>query len=378
MSYRVVVSALDRNSSFATRLSELQQSAAEALGETGALRFASAVYDPPSDMLHTYADNSRGNSNLTHYSAKLGDLPSLAFAHRPDAERVVGDLRQFEGSHHVHTQRLLEMGYRASYARAVHYGKRLIGIIFVNSTMPEFFGASRLATIDPFVRLAALHLTLELSHYQTFSAAITSAQAISAYRDTDTAEHLTRMSHYSAIIADGIAAKYRLTDDFVAKLFQFAPMHDIGKVSVPDSILLKPGKLTPDEFDAMKSHVATGLVMVDKIIEAVGLGELPGIEILRNTVRYHHEKLDGTGYPHGLTAQDIPIEAQILAVADIFDALTSHRPYKEAWPVERAFEELRRLAPLKLNPDCVEALVERLPQVSKVMEAFGDRPAVAA
>ena len=378
MSYRVVVSILDRNSAFATRLSELQQLAAQALGEAPALRFASAIYDPPSDLLHTFADNSRGASKLTHYSAKLGDVPSLAFAHRPNAERVVGDLRQFEGSRHVHTRQLLDMGYRASYARAVHYGKRLIGIIFVNSTTPEYFGPSRLAAIDPFVRLAALHLTLELSYYQTFSAAITSAQAISAYRDTDTAEHLTRMSHYSAIIADGIAAKYRLGDDFVAKLFQFAPMHDIGKVSVPDAILLKPGKLTPDEFDAMKSHVATGLAMVDKIIESVGLGDLPGIDILRNTVRYHHEKLDGTGYPYGLTAQDIPIEAQILAVADIFDALTSHRPYKEAWPVERAFEELRRQASVKLNADCVEALATRLPEVVKVMETFGDRPSMSA
>jgi HD-GYP domain-containing protein (c-di-GMP phosphodiesterase class II) len=378
MSYRAVVSVLDRNSPFAVRLSELQQSAAEALGETPSMRFASAIYDPPSDLLHTFADNSRGTSKLTHYSAKLGDLPSLAFALQPHGERVVGDLQQFEGTHHVHTQRLLEMGYRASYARAVHYGNRLIGIIFVNSAAPDYFGPTRLAAINPFVRLAALHLTLELSYYQTFSAAITSAQAISAYRDTDTAEHLTRMSHYSAIIADGIAEKYGLADDFVAKLFQFAPMHDIGKVSVPDAILLKPGKLTPDEFDAMKSHVATGLAMVDKIIGAVGLGDLPGIDILRNTVRYHHEKLDGTGYPYGLTAQDIPIEAQILAVADIFDALTSHRPYKEAWPVERAFEELRRQASVKLNADCVEALATRLPEVVKVMETFGDRPSMSA
>jgi HD-GYP domain-containing protein (c-di-GMP phosphodiesterase class II) len=118
--------------------------------------------------------------------------------------------------------------------------------------------------------------------------------------------------------------------------------------------------------------------MVDKIIGAVGLGDLPGIDILRNTVRYHHEKLDGTGYPYGLTAQDIPIEAQILAVADIFDALTSHRPYKEAWPVERAFEELRRQASVKLNADCVEALATRLPEVVKVMETFGDRPSMSA
>ncbi len=378
MGYRVLVSALDRNSSFGTRLCELQRSACEAIGDDEPLRFASALYDPGSDTLHTYADNSHGSSNLTHYSAKLGDIPSLAFARKPNAERVVGDLRDFAGSGHIHTKRLLEMGFRSSFARAVHYGKRLIGLIFVNAAIPDYFAGPRLTAIDPYVRLAALHLTLELSYYQTFSAAITSAQAISAYRDTDTAEHLTRMSHYSALIADGIAPKYRLADDFAAKMFQFAPMHDIGKVGVPDAILLKRGKLTPEEFEAMKAHVTTGLAMVDKIVDAVGLADLPGIEILRNTVRYHHEKLDGSGYPYGLTGQDIPIEAQILAVADIFDALTSRRPYKEAWSVERAIEELRRMAPAKLNADCVEALVLQMPKVREIIETFGDELSTTA
>ena len=375
MAYRVLVSGLDRNSSFGMRLCELQNSASAALGDGDPLRFASAVYDSSSDMLHTFADNSRGASTLTHYAAKLGDIPSLAFAREPGAERIVGDLQQFADSGHVHTERLLEMGFRSSFARAVHYGERLIGIVFVNSAVPDYFVPKRRAAIDPYVRIAGLHLALELSYYQTFSAAITSAQAISAYRDTDTAEHLTRMSHYCAIIADGVAVKYGLGDDFVAKLFQFAPMHDIGKVGVSDAILLKPGKLTAEEFNAMKGHVTIGLSMIDTIIDSLGLASVPGIDIMRNTVRYHHEKLDGTGYPYGLKGADIPIEAQILAVADIFDALTSHRPYKEAWPVERAFAEMSAMAPAKLNPDCVAALVASLPKVREVMKEFGDRVA---
>lgn len=375
MSYRVLVSGLDRNSSFGMRLCELQSSAAAVLGDDEPLRFASAVYDPSSDMLHTFADNSRGTSTLTHYAAKLGDIPSLAFAREPGAERIVGDLQQFAGAGHVHTERLIEMGFRSSFARAVHYGARLVGIVFVNSAVPDYFVPQRRDAIDPYVRIAGLHLALELSYYQTFSAAITSAQAISAYRDTDTAEHLTRMSHYCAIIADGVAVKYGLDDDFVAKLFQFAPMHDIGKVGVSDAILLKPGKLTAAEFDAMKEHVSIGLSMIDKIIDGLDLAGVPGIGILRNTVRYHHEKLDGSGYPYGLKGAEIPIEAQILAVADIFDALTSHRPYKEAWPVERAFEEMSRMVPAKLNADCVAALIANLPKVREVMKEFGDRVA---
>ncbi len=374
MGQHVAGAILDRNSPFAARLGELERAACEALDAHASLRMAVALYDPADDTLHTFADSEEGAPTLAHYSGRLADLPSLAFARTADAVRVIDDLRIFEATGHAHTLRLLAMGYRSSYARAVHYGGRLIGVVFLNAPQPEFFDAARVGAIEPFVRMAALHLALELSYYQTFSAAITSAQAISAYRDTDTADHLTRMSHVSALIADALAGEMSLSDDFVAKLFQFAPMHDIGKVGVPDSILLKPGKLTPEEFDAMKTHVRLGEEMVDKIVDSLHLGDLPGISILRNIVACHHERLDGSGYPRGLKGAAIPIEAQILAVADVFDALTSWRPYKEPWPIEKAVEEMRRMAPDKLNARCVEVLADALPKVQEIITNFGDRP----
>jgi HD-GYP domain-containing protein (c-di-GMP phosphodiesterase class II) len=368
---------LDRRSSFGARLCELESRAAAMLGESGKLRFAVAVYDQASDLLHTFADNSAGSSTLSHYSIRLSEVPSLAFATQTGGDRIVDDLAVFAPSGHTHTEQLLAMGFRASYARAIHMGDKLIGIAFANSTEPGFFTAWRLERLDPYMRLVGLHLAIETSCLQTFSAAITSAHVISAYRDTDTAEHLTRMSHFCAIIADGVAAKYGLGDEFVAKIFQFAPMHDIGKIGVPDSILLKPGKLTPDEFEAMKAHVRIGVDMVDRIVDDVGLGGLPGVSMLRNMVRCHHEKLDGSGYPDGLAGEDLPIEAQILAVADIFDALTSARPYKAPWPVEQALAELERLAPAKLNADCVAVLRAEHGRVREVVERFADRPVAA-
>jgi len=368
---------LESESSFGTRLRELEGRASAILGAKAGLRFAVAVYDPAGDLLHTFADNSAGASTLTHHAVRLSEVPSLAFATRPGGDRIVDDLAAFAPAGRTHTERLLEMGFRASYARAVHMGSRLIGIAFANSTEPGFFTAARLELLDPYMRLIGLHLALETSCLQTFSAAITSAHVISAYRDTDTAEHLTRMSHFSAIIADGVAAKYGLSDEFVAKIFQFAPMHDIGKIGVPDAILLKPGKLTPDEFQAMKTHVRIGVDMVDRIVDDVGLGGLPGVAMLRNMVRCHHEKLDGSGYPDSLTAEDLPIEAQILAVADIFDALTSARPYKAPWPVEQALAELERMAPAKLNADCVAALRANIGRVVEVVERFADRATAA-
>lgn len=372
------ISGLDGNTTFAARLHELQKSAAALLPDGERLRFACAVYNPERDLLHTFADSGEGAGSFAHYSFHLADAPSLDFVHKVGGERVIADLSVFADSGRPHTAKLLELGFHSSFARAVHYADQLIGIVFVNAPAVDYFTAARLALIDPFVRLASLHLALELSYYQSFSAAITAAQAISAYRDTDTAEHLMRMSHVSAVIADAISEKYGLDDEFVAKLFQFAPLHDIGKVGVPDAILLKPGKLTAAEFEEMKLHVEMGLAMVDKIIDALRLGDLDGIDILRNTVRYHHERLDGTGYPYGLKGGEMPIESQIMAVADIFDALTSHRPYKEAWPIETAIAELRRLAPAKLNADCVEALADNLPKLREIIAVFGDKPVVTA
>jgi HD-GYP domain-containing protein (c-di-GMP phosphodiesterase class II) len=368
---------LERHSSFGIRLQELERRAAAILGEGGALRFAVAVYDPAGDNLHTFADNSGGASTLSHYAVRLSEVPSLAFATHPGGERIIDDLSAFSATGSTHTARLLDMGFRASYARAVHMGERLIGIAFANSTEPGFFTAERLERLDPYIRLVGLHLTLETSCLQTFSAAIASAHVFSAYRDTDTAEHLTRMSYFSAIIADGVAAKYGLDDEFVARIFQFAPMHDIGKIGVPDAILLKPGKLTPDEFETMKAHVRIGVDMVDRIVDDVGLGGMPGVAMLRNMVRCHHEKLDGSGYPDGLAGEDLPIEAQILAVADIFDALTSARPYKKAWSVNEALAELERMAPAKLNADCVAALRANIGRVRDVVVRFADRPVAA-
>ncbi len=372
MGLRVAGSILERDSPFASKLVEIERMTCAALGASELIRLATALYDPADDTLHTFADSGDGSSSFTHYSACLSEVPSLAFAREADAVRVVGDLSVFEPIGHAHTLRLLKLGFRSSYARAVHYGGRLVGIIFLNSRELEFFDKRRVGIVEPYVRMAALHLALELSHYQTFSAAITSAQAISAYRDTDTANHLARMSHVSVLIADAIAGEAGLSDDFVAKVFQFAPMHDIGKVGVPDAILLKPGKLTAEEFEAMKAHVRLGEEMVVKIVDSLHLGGLPGLSILRNIVACHHERLDGSGYPRGLMGDAIPIEAQILAVADVFDALTSRRPYKEAWSVDRAIEELRKMAPTKLNPACVEALAQSIPKLLNTIEKFPD------
>lgn len=172
------------------------------------------------------------------------------------------------------------------------------------------------------------------------------------YKDNETGLHVIRMSHYAKEIA--LAAGMGTND--ADELLNAAPMHDIGKIGIPDFILQKPGKLTPDEWEIMKTHTSIGATIIGednsnllKIAHAIALN--------------HHEKWDGSGYPNGLSGEAIPIEARIVAIADVFDALTSVRPYKTAWSIEAATRYIQEESGRHFDPDLVIAFITALPEI---------------
>ncbi len=175
---------------------------------------------------------------------------------------------------------------------------------------------------------------------------------IAEYRDPETGLHTQRMAHYSRLIAQHLG----LPADAQQLLFDAAPLHDAGKVGIPDSILLKPGKLTPEEFETMKTHSSIGH-------QALVVGHSQLMQMAATIAISHHEKFDGSGYPAGLVGEAIPLAGRIVAVADVFDALTSARPYKPAWPVERALQLLRDGAGSHFDPACVQAFMAQLDAV---------------
>jgi putative two-component system response regulator len=173
------------------------------------------------------------------------------------------------------------------------------------------------------------------------------------YRDGNTGGHINRVAQISQIIAEGVgltAARARI-------IYLAAPLHDIGKIGIADAILSKPGKLTPEEITAMRQHVSIGA----RILEH-GTSEI--IRTAELIAQSHHEKWDGTGYPDRLAGIDIPIEARIVALADVFDALCSERPYKRAWPIDEAYDEIVRLAGSHFDPACVAAFEARWSEIS--------------
>lgn len=181
------------------------------------------------------------------------------------------------------------------------------------------------------------------------------------YRDPETGAHILRMAHYSQLIARCLG----LAPEDQELLLEAAPLHDIGKVAISDNILLKPGKLDPDEFEIMKQHAVFGYELLkgsdSRVLQA-------GAQIALG----HHEKFDGSGYPSGLKGDAIPIFSRIVAVADVFDALTSERPYKRAWSLESAVDFLKRGAGHHFDPRCVDALLNSWEEVLAIRARFND------
>lgn len=186
------------------------------------------------------------------------------------------------------------------------------------------------------------------------------------YKDNETGMHVQRMSHYTKLLA--IAAG--MDEEQADELRMAATMHDIGKIAIPDHILLKPGKLDVDEFTHMKRHAEIGASILAEPRSSL-------IALARTIAITHHEKWDGSGYPNGLAGEDIPIEGRLAAIADVFDALTSERPYKKAWPVEEAIDFLQSQAGQHFDPQLVTLFVELLPQVLIIKERFKESEAPA-
>lgn len=191
-------------------------------------------------------------------------------------------------------------------------------------------------------------------------------------RDSDTGAHIQKTAAYVKIIVEGLKKKgyyaEKITPKFLSDVVRSAPLHDVGKINISDSVLNKPGKLTDEEYEIMKTHTTAGKKIMETAISTVH-GE-SYLKEARNMAAYHHERWDGRGYPEGLHGEVIPLSARIMAVADVFDALTSPRVYKPAFPVEKAIGMLREGSGSQFDPKCVEVFLDSISEVMTVLERY--------
>jgi HD-GYP domain-containing protein (c-di-GMP phosphodiesterase class II) len=337
-------------------------------------RIAIALYDNETGILKTYLHSSSGKSPLDNYETHIDNAPSLKLILEKGNPRVINKMVTMENNNKEHTRRIGRQGYAASYTLPIFNGGNFFGFIFYNSDKSDVFDEKTLSELDLYGHLLSLMVINGISAIRTLSAAVKTTGKLSHLRDEETGSHLDRMSRFSRLIAMELAKIHKLNDDYIEHIFMFSPLHDIGKIGIPDSILLKPGKLDEREREIMNTHTTLGYDMIEDLIDNFYLHGLEHIDILRNIALYHHEAVNGKGYPHGLSKEDIPLEARIVAVADVFDALTSKRSYKEAWSNEKAVEVLKEMAGEQLDVECVNALLKQLDKVVDIQEQFKENP----
>ncbi len=210
---------------------------------------------------------------------------------------------------------------------------------------------------------------------ETRDVAIFAMAKLAESRDPETGEHLERMRNYSRILAQHLATSEAFSgmidEDFVRLIYLTSPLHDIGKVGIPDSVLLKPGRLSDREFEIMKTHTTIGAETLDAAAR-----QYPGVRYLRLATEIasaHHERFDGSGYPAALSGGDIPLSGRIVALADVYDALTSKRVYKQAFAHEVARSMILEESGKHFDPDCINAFIENEDKFLAVRETFAER-----
>lgn len=335
-------------------LGQIHQQLREGLPGVNLISFT--LYDEETDHLKTFVHSTLRGNPLPHYAAKLRDVPSLKVLAMERRPRVISDFSLNPASTSTHTVKIQGAGYLSSYTTPIFESDRLLGFLFFDAADRDYFGPSTVHKLAIFTQLITMLMINALYPVKVLKSAVGLASALSRLRDAETGDHLERMSRYARLIASRLAVERGLSDEFVEFVFLFAPLHDLGKIGIPDAILLKPGPLSEEEFQIMRSHPVTGTQIIDNMSRSLESGDSTHISWLRNIVLYHHESFDGSGYVKGLKGEAIPLEARIITVADVYDALTSNRPYKEAWDSDRAFDFLRDHSGIKFDPDCVRIL----------------------
>ena len=284
--------------------------------------------------VYTFA---RGNFNTVlgvSPQDRIGHSVYELFAHKPEIGRNFE--RAMAGETFQTTVHFGENPFDAHYTPAYDESGEICGVIGATMDASKIYQAQR-----------AIENERVRAEFEAAQAEVLDRLARAGeFRDDDTGQHTRRVGDMAA----QLAARLGFAPERVEIMRRAAPLHDIGKIGVPDGILLKPGKLTDDEFAIIRTHCEIGARLLHD-----GKSEL--VQMAQKIARSHHERFDGGGYPDKLMGAQIPIEGRIVAVVDVFDALTSQRPYKEAWPIERALAEIQRCAGTQFDPSVVEAFI---------------------
>lgn len=270
---------------------------------------------------------------------------------------------------------LIKEGILSNMILPMTMGSAVFGFLFLSSRKANHFNDEMLHIAEKTVYEIKGLLNRAYFTKVIFTKITHSFAELVDQKDNETGDHIHRMVNYSTVLAKGLLAKpidgYRVDQKFILELEHNASSHDIGKVGIPDNILKKPGKLTPDEWEIMKTHAAIGGNVFSDLRGGLKLFDPDFYRMAEEITRHHHEKWDGSGYPDGLEGDAIPLSARIVAVADVFDALTSKRVYKDAFDLEQSLRIIRESSGSHLDPVLVEVFFDNLDPILRIMNTNG-------
>lgn len=296
--------------------------------------------------------NSGYNQKLKHSSLK-----EVIFNHEV---RIINDLEDYykENPFSDSTRLILEEGMKASISLPLFHEEKAIGVVFFSSIKKGVYNNKHQQFLINIANALSTSLEKSFIFENLMISTVRGFAKIVESKDNVTGNHIDRIGHYSAFVSEVIIDEFDEVDErFIKSIKRLSPLHDIGKVGIADEILNKPGKLDPDEMTIMKTHSYEGALILEELLVSIGAEEF---EMAVDIAKYHHEKVNGMGYPSGLFGDDIPLSARIVALVDVFDALTSARPYKEAFTFEEAIRIIHQDAGSHFDEKIVSMLMNNL------------------
>lgn len=327
--------------------------------------------------LSTYHSEDINDSEYYHLEFKAVNIKkhtSLWQLIHSKTYRTIDDIQTLKKNPQI--ERLILSGYMSSMAIPILYRDEVAGVIFFNARALGYFSSEKVSKDFMYIAnvISSLYIQ-ELESRSHFKKLLQVALKVSHHRDPETSQHLIRMGKYSETLARLMAKKCpKITTEFIHRIRFYAPFHDIGKYRIPDEILFSNKIFSQSEREIMKMHSIFGEEIIDEVVRTCNLHNTPDEEIqfVKNIVRFHHEAYDGSGYPDGLKQSNIPLEARIVSLADVFDALLSKRPYKEPWSVSQVIQFIKDKVGILFDPLCVEALINNLDEFLAIQAVVSD------
>jgi len=318
-------------------------------------------------------DRLVSDCNNDIFATKVHENSDILDMIKTKSERVVDDLTSL--TLNSRTVRLWNNGHRSSFSYPLISKGKAIAMVFFNASELAFF-AKRSIQKDMLFLSTLIHslIVRQFEHKYFVDIALAVALDKGHAKDPETKEHLNRMERYSSKLAYLLRDNEEVTHEFIHRIESYAAFHDIGKYKIPDNILFSSTIFTPEEREVMNLHCTHGVDTINSVLKHFPMNMHNAVEFrfLKNIILHHHEQFDGNGYPMGLKGHAIPLEARIVMVADVFDALLTKRSYKQAWTIDHAVTYMKDKSGTMFDPDCVQALLDNLPDFIEIYKTNSD------